>query len=607
MGMTTETDIARLLGEVIAVAKQTGDTESAQRLNEELDLVASQAARVVVVGEKKRGKSSLINALLRRPGLLPVDSDIATSVHITVFAAPAEQALVADEDHPGGFPVPLGAVAEYAALDPKTMEMRHPTVREVSIGLPDPLLNAGLELIDTPGVGGLIAGHAALTLAALSLADALLFVVNGSSELTRSECEFLKKATERVASVVFVLAQVDRYPKWQQVLAANQELVRQHAPRFADSPWYPVSSRNRLDALRAAADGNAERAERLDRRSEFAALEVELTQRLAGRAAELRAQNAAFVARRVLDKLIPGQELRRQQLAADPELTAELEAKSAALEASGRQDAAWRRELDRGFRELQEDSWVSCQRRLFDVKASSNALLAAVTTASASQIAHDFDAGLRAIWTDIESGTRAEALEVAANLAATLGAEGVDALTVEVPYPDQLASRQLVMTAGALPQGVGGRLVRLMPSLQGVSMVSMLGHLLFAAVPPLAIVAIGGAVATLLGRERGDQAARAQARTDVQRHVQDGVTQAQFEFKNALTLLVKSLRAELTALVEERMAKRRAELSAAKDEAARQLEESAEDRAPQLAACERIQERLSVLSKRVDQLAAIGA
>lgn len=605
--MATETDIPRLLGEIGAVADETGDADSARLAREELGAVSSQAARVVVVGEKKRGKSSLINALLRRPGLLPVDSDIATSVHITVFAAPTEQALVADETHPEGFLIPLTEVAEYAALDPKTMEMTHPGVREVSIGLPDPLLDTGLDLIDTPGVGGLVAGHAALTLAALSMADALLFVVNGSSELTRSECEFLTRATERIASVVFVLAQVDKYPKWRQTLAADQELIIKHAPRFAGSPWYQVSSRNRLDALREAADGHAGRAALLEQRSGFAALEAELTQRIAGRAAELRAQNAAFVALRVLDKLTADQERRRQSLDKNPALIGVVQAKRAALAESTRQDATWRRELDRSFQALRKESSVLYQRALLDLQLGSDTLMASVTTATASQIAHDYDAGLRAVWADVESSTREGALAIAANLAAMLGAEGIDALDADVPYPEQLASRQLLLTSEPQPQGFGGRLARLMPSLQGVSMVSMLGHLLFAAVSPFTIVAIGGAVATLLGRERGDQAARARARADVQRHIQTVSSQARLEFGNGLDDLVQSLKDQLRDLIEDRMAKRQAELSAAIAEASKHLEESEQVLAPQREACERILGRLRALSGRAGQLAAISA
>jgi predicted GTPase len=177
--------------------------------------------------------------------------------------------------------------------------MRYAWVREVSVGLPEPLLRSGLDLIDTPGVGGLVAGHAALTLAALSLADALLFVVNGSSELTDSECEFLKRATDRIAIVVFVLSQTDKYPKWRETLAVNHVLIAKHAPRFADSPWFAVSAGDRFEAMKAATAGKAERAAQLEQRSGFAALEEDLADQIAGHAAELRAQNAAFVARRV--------------------------------------------------------------------------------------------------------------------------------------------------------------------------------------------------------------------------------------------------------------------------------------------------------------------
>ena len=37
---------------------------------------------MVVVGETKRGKSSLVNALLRQPALSPVDLAVATSAFI---------------------------------------------------------------------------------------------------------------------------------------------------------------------------------------------------------------------------------------------------------------------------------------------------------------------------------------------------------------------------------------------------------------------------------------------------------------------------------------------------------------------------------------------
>ncbi len=64
-------------------------------------------------------------------------------------------------------------------------------VEQVEVGLPHPLLERGITLIDTPGIGGLNAAHAAATLAFLPVADALVFVSDASAELTGPELEFL--------------------------------------------------------------------------------------------------------------------------------------------------------------------------------------------------------------------------------------------------------------------------------------------------------------------------------------------------------------------------------------------------------------------------------
>jgi len=603
--MATDTDIPRLLDEIAAVADELGDAEAAQRARTEAGAVTSHAARVVVVGEKKRGKSSLINALLRRPGLMPVDADIATSVHVTVYAADSEEALVVDDGHPEGVRIALTEIGEYAALDPETMEMHHPEVREVSVGLPDPLLRAGLQLIDTPGVGGLVSGHAALTLAALTLADALLFVVNGSSELTASETAFLVRATERIASVVFVLTQTDKYPKWPSVLAANQALIARHAPQFAGSPWFSVSSRLRLDAARAAAAGRAADAAALEQRSGFGPLAEALTEQIADRTTELRAANAAWVARRVLDKLTADQERRLRSLVKDPDLIASVRAKQAQLNECGRTDAAWRRDLDREFRNLSKQTMQLYQRRMVDLQVTAERWVAEADTATASQIAHDFDAGLRALWTDLESSTRQGAMGIAARIAAELGADGVDALDADVPYPQQLAqARDLQLTEEAPPEGLSATLSRYWPSMSGISMTSMAGHLLFAAINPLALIAVGGAVAAILFKGGKDKAAAARARADVQRHIQAVLSQARFEIPTTLQDAMEALQTEIRDTIADRMTARGRELAAAITDANRHLEESEQILAPQRAATEQALVRLRELGGRVGQLIA---
>lgn len=595
--------ITGLLTEIAAVADRLGDADAAERVRSEAGAVASHSARVVVVGEKKRGKSSLINALLRRPDLLPVDADIATSVHISVHAADAEEATVVDDNDPAGRQISLAEIGEYAALDPATMEMRHPGVREVSVGLPDPLLRAGIELIDTPGVGGLVSGHADLTLAALSMADALVFVVNGSSELTASELAFLVRATERVETVVFVLTQTDKYPKWREVLAADRRLAAEHAPQFASAPWLPVSSRQRLDAVRAAAAGDADRAARLGERSKFEALEQLLTEQISGRADELRAINAARVARRVLDIVTAAQERRLRSLTKDPGLTAAVAEQRARLAECRRGDAAWRRRLDQGFRELARQMQREYTRRITELQEHGEGWAREADTSTVTQVAHDFDAGTQAMWVDLSSLVEDGALRIAAQAAADVGDTGVESLDADMPYPEQLEELpEFEVSEEQREGGWSGALRRYWPALPGVSMTSMAAHLLFAAVNPFAIIGVGGLVAAALLKSGKQQAGTSHAREQVYHYIQTAMNHIRVEVPAALQDGMEGYQSAISELIADRIGARDRELGTALDEAARHLQESEEQLAPRRAAAEQDLRQLRELAARAEQL-----
>jgi len=596
--------VTGLLTEIAAAADRLGDADAAQRVRSEAGAVASHSARVVVVGEKKRGKSSLINALLQRPDLLPVDADIATSVHISVHAADVEEATVVDEKDPGGRQISLAEVAEYAALDPATMEMRHPGVREVSVGLPHPLLRAGIELIDTPGVGGLVSGHAELTLAALSMADALVFVVNGSSELTASELTFLMRATERVETVVFVLTQIDKYPKWRDVLAADRRLAAEHARQFAGAPWLPVSSRIRLDAGRAAAAGDADRAAALAERSGFAPLEQILVGQISGHAVDLRAINAARVARRVLDMLTAAQDRRLRSLAKDPTLTAAVADRRNKLAECRRSDASWRRGLDQGFRELARQMQREYSRRITQLQEHAEQWAREADTATVTQVAHDFDAGTQALWAELSALVGEGALRIAAHTAADVGEAGLDGLDADMPYPDQLEQLPEFQLAEEQREGGwSGALRRYWPALPGVSMTSMAVHIFIASINPFALIGVGGMVAAALLKSGKQQADKARARDEVYRHIQTALNHIRVEIPVALQDGMEAYQNAISDLISDRIQAREQELETAIDEAAQHLQESEEQLAPQRAAAEQDLRQLRELTARTEQLA----
>jgi hypothetical protein len=121
-------------------------------------------------------------------------------------------------------------------------------VQAVDIELPRALLAGGLTLVDTPGVGGLGSAHAAASLGAVSLADALIFVTDASQELTRTELDFLTRARSLCPVVVGALTKVDFYPDWRAIHALDRGHL---AAAGLDLELVPVSSTLRARAVKA--------------------------------------------------------------------------------------------------------------------------------------------------------------------------------------------------------------------------------------------------------------------------------------------------------------------------------------------------------------------
>ncbi|MDT9595040.1 dynamin family protein [Nocardioides zeae] len=232
---------------------------------------------VVVVGEVKRGKSTLVNALTGTD-VSPTAAEVITTGVIAVVPpsddlpagtarveladgshrdAPREEALAslaveADPRDAGHAGVPV--------TEPATTGDGAPPVG-VRIAVESRWL-PGVTVFDTPGVGGLRAVHGRRARAAVQHASLMLFVSDGGQVLTAPELDFVREVAAGSASVVFVLSRTDRNPTtWEAVLAENRQLLQTHAPRLADAPIVPVAA---TFAVQAAAHPEAVAAKLLE-------------------------------------------------------------------------------------------------------------------------------------------------------------------------------------------------------------------------------------------------------------------------------------------------------------------------------------------------------
>ena len=192
-------------------------------------VLADPAVTVMVVGEFKQGKSSLINALINAP-VCPVDDDVATAVPTVIRHSEAARAAVVaggDSDDPVWTEVPVEEARRLVLEGGTGAEGRR---RVVEIGLPRRLLADGLVLVDTPGVGGIGSVHAAATASALPAADALLFVTDASQELTAPELEFLSAVRRLCGTCCMVVTKIDLYPEWRSMAEADREHLAGSGP-----------------------------------------------------------------------------------------------------------------------------------------------------------------------------------------------------------------------------------------------------------------------------------------------------------------------------------------------------------------------------------------
>ncbi len=210
--------------------------------------LAEPDVTVLVIGEFKQGKSSLVNALVKAP-VCPVDDDVATAVATVIGYAETSTAAITCEGLEGSdedvrHEINLNDAAGFVVSG--RIAGTNQKVHTVEVRIPRRILQAGLKVVDTPGVGGLESAHGKATMGALAMTDAVIFVTDSSQELTASELEFLVTAHERCPNVICAMSKIDVYPRWKKIL----ELNRQHlANAGLEIDIFAVASPLRTKAL----------------------------------------------------------------------------------------------------------------------------------------------------------------------------------------------------------------------------------------------------------------------------------------------------------------------------------------------------------------------
>ena len=235
-------NVVEVAEEFFSLAKGRNIETSVKPLQTQFQDYQAGQFHLVVVGEIKKGKSSFINALLGERELLPVGDPVVTSVVYKLLYGDVEKYQVFFNPPPGEGTAKEPIYITRAELKDYGTEDGNPNnekeVDFIVIQMPNPLLQSGVIITDTPGLGGMHAEHGDITLKNAPTADAVCFVTDSvEAPMSQPDMEHLKKFVELPTkvqgippSLFFVQTKIDAVPEehWQQYRERNLDIISEH-------------------------------------------------------------------------------------------------------------------------------------------------------------------------------------------------------------------------------------------------------------------------------------------------------------------------------------------------------------------------------------------
>lgn len=181
-------DITGALNRTGEVLEQLELTEQAQQVLSESSHLKSHVFRVGIMGEFKRGKSTLINALLGQR-IAPAKAKPATAAINRVVYGLTPKATVVYKDGRQE-EVPVGQIADYVTKITADSAATAKLVEEAVVEYPSEFCKNNVEIIDTPGLND-EDDMEAISESIIGTLDAVILVLSDTNPFSKSEQDFV--------------------------------------------------------------------------------------------------------------------------------------------------------------------------------------------------------------------------------------------------------------------------------------------------------------------------------------------------------------------------------------------------------------------------------
>ena len=183
--------------------------DETQRL---IDRLQNKKVTIAVIGQFKRGKTTLINTILGAP-LLPVGIVPITAAITRIEYAEQKDGVdstMATVYFTNGLSQQVPAADLHAYISEQENHDNERGVAEVELLTDADFLKDGLTLVDTPGVGSVHEQNSKSAMDFARESDGVIFMLSVDSPLNQIEVDFLRKVRRFAGKFYFAVNKIDR-------------------------------------------------------------------------------------------------------------------------------------------------------------------------------------------------------------------------------------------------------------------------------------------------------------------------------------------------------------------------------------------------------------
>jgi len=243
-GLMHDGDAASGLSALTRLAVELGS----ERVSKEAIELAARLAEgrffVACVGQFKRGKSTLIGALIGE-SILPTGFVPVTAVPTVIRYGSTQSARIRAKDGTW-YEIALRELEQYVSEEHNPENVKGVAGAEVFV--PSSLLAKGMCLVDTPGLGSVFSGNTAATQAFIPHIDAALVVTGSDPPLAGEELALVESVAKHVGHLLVVLNKADKASDAERAsaIAFTHSLLEKRLQRAAGL-IFSVSATERLE------------------------------------------------------------------------------------------------------------------------------------------------------------------------------------------------------------------------------------------------------------------------------------------------------------------------------------------------------------------------